>query len=124
MALSRAPKLPMPVPALAVQEDWEFDLRERERINKTSMRMYREAGTTLCGLAFLFGLRQEATLKAIKKTNCLMLPRDEWVALATEFPGEVCVLVNLRPINSEQHDSLNCNCFASSSHFAPHSQIS
>ena len=89
MALSRAPKSPMPVPALAVQEDWEFDLRERERINKTSMRMYREAGTTLCGLAFLFGLRQEATLKAIKKTNCLMLPRDEWIAIATEFPGEI-----------------------------------
>lgn len=69
-------------------EDWEIELRERDRINKTVVRMYRDSGTTLCGLAFLFGLRQEASLKAIKKTTCLMLPRDEYVAIATEFPGD------------------------------------
>ena len=31
---------------------------------------------------------QEASLKAIKKTKCLMLQRDDYVAMADDFPGE------------------------------------
>ena len=64
-------------------EDWEVEYRERERISKTVVHVFREPGTPLCTLAFLFGLRQESTLKAIKKTSCLMLQRDEYVSLCT-----------------------------------------
>ena len=69
-------------------EDWEIELRERDRVAKTVVRVLRDSGASLCSLAFLFGLRQEASLKAVKKTTCLMLPRDEYVAIATEFPGD------------------------------------
>ena len=70
-------------------EDWEIEIREREFAAKTVTRVYRDAGTPLCTLSFLFGLRQEESLKAIKKTSCLMLPREEYNAVASEFPADI-----------------------------------
>ena len=49
-------------------EEWEIEIREREFAAKTVTRVYRDAGTPLCTLSFLFGLRQEESLKASKET--------------------------------------------------------
>ena len=70
-------------------EEWEIEIREREFAAKTVTRVYRYTGTPLCTLSFLFGLRQEESLKAIEKTSCLMLPREEYNAVASEFPADI-----------------------------------
>ena len=51
-------------------------------------------GSALCDVAFIFGVRQHATLTAMQRTTCLALSRAEYKAVAAEFVGEAGKIQN------------------------------
>eukprot|EP00966_Prymnesium_polylepis_P324462 7380506-Prymnesium_polylepis.1 len=58
---------------------------EDENSHKTT-RLLQHRGSPMCEVAFLFGLRQEATLEAISSSKCLVLQKHDFVALMKDFP--------------------------------------
>ena len=52
-------------------------------------RMIHDAGTAVCELPVLFGLRQPASIEAVKQSTVLMLQKTDMSVLFKEFPTEL-----------------------------------
>eukprot|EP00966_Prymnesium_polylepis_P130073 3008239-Prymnesium_polylepis.1 len=72
-----------------------------------STRLLQNTGTPMCELAFLFGLRQEATLDAVKTSKCCMLPKTDFMALLSDFPDMLNIAQRnvVRPADSIRHSA-------------------
>jgi len=49
-------------------------------------KLLKQRGAPMCEVAFLFGLRQEATLEAIGTSKCCVLHKNDFVQLMKDFP--------------------------------------
>ena len=49
-------------------------------------KLLKQRGAPMCEVAFLFGLRQEATLEAIGTSKCCVLHKNDFMQLMKEFP--------------------------------------
>eukprot|EP00966_Prymnesium_polylepis_P137686 3181959-Prymnesium_polylepis.1 len=54
--------------------------------NSRNNKLLKSRGTPMCELAFLFGVRQEATLEAISTTKCSVLHKSDFMHLMKDFP--------------------------------------
>eukprot|EP00327_Prymnesium_parvum_P014728 CAMPEP_0113246232 /NCGR_PEP_ID=MMETSP0008_2-20120614/9358_1 /TAXON_ID=97485 /ORGANISM="Prymnesium parvum" /LENGTH=1137 /DNA_ID=CAMNT_0000093969 /DNA_START=33 /DNA_END=3446 /DNA_ORIENTATION=- /assembly_acc=CAM_ASM_000153 len=67
-------------------------------------KMLKHRGAPMCELAFLFGVRQEATLEAVSMSKCCSLQKADYMALTQEFPdildqAQCAVLAQMRQNN-------------------------
>ncbi|KAL1523439.1 hypothetical protein AB1Y20_018379 [Prymnesium parvum] len=70
-------------------DDEQYEAREKDRALQRAIRVIREVGTAIGLYAFLFGTKQDATIRAIVQTSCLMLSREGYKIIAQEFPRDV-----------------------------------
>jgi len=54
---------------------------------KPAMKLIQHRGTPMCEAAFLFGLRQEVTLEAIRPSKCCALRKSDFLQLLKEGPA-------------------------------------
>lgn len=54
----------------------------------TFVQMLTSPGIMLCELSFFYGVRCEATAEATKQTTCLLLEKDSFTKMCSQFPGD------------------------------------
>ena len=54
----------------------------------TFVQMLTAPGLMLCELSFFYGVRCEATAEAAKQTTCLLLEKDSFAKMCSQFPGD------------------------------------